>query len=426
MNPVGRHPAPHDVFTPGSPPLEEHNIYVSRTAAEHSLRKYIQRRQVPVVWGEYGVGKTTLVQRFFQEKSAKGTVVYIASVSGLTLPDIFRTILEHLEYTVTVESTTTDVVGVDGGFDLRIVKANAKGETANSLRTQLVITSPTDTGINNIIREAGLTVVLDEMHKASGGLQAAIADWIKATRAGASGFQLVLVGTSTDAGRLVALDPGIDRYVKEMPVELMSEAEARYIIDEGFNRLGLTISPDLRGRVITSAAGAPTIIQALCLDSAEEALSADRNHVSEEDLKQAVAAYLKENGGRLADHYYRAIETTGPRRYRKQVLQAVAMAKNDYATMDDIRDGVSRSLDLDVPSTSLSGPLRDLRTAEYASILKDVDREVSGVRIHNLTAFTDPMMKSFVRFMNNLDHTDLMPLATPRSELGDPDGERSV
>lgn len=385
-------------------------MYVNREAAERSLKKYIQRRQVPVVWGEFGVGKTTLVQRYFHGESEKGSLVYIASVSGLGLPDIFSTILEHLHYSVTVESTTAEVVSAEGGFDVKIIKASAGGEVSDSRTRRMVITSPTDTAINDLVREAGLTVVLDEMHKASEELRTAVADWIKATRAGSPGFQLVLVGTSTDAGRLVASDPGIDRYVKEMPVDLMSPGEARYIIEEGFRRLGLDVAEELRERVVTSAAGAPTIIQALCLDSAESAIEARRSEVIEDDLQRAVDAYLKENGGRLADHYYRAIETTGPRRYRKQVLQAVATATNDYATMEDIRLGVSASLGVDVPSSSLSGPLRDLKTPEYGSILKDVDRDVSGARIHNLTAFTDPMMKSFVRFMNNLDHTNLAPV----------------
>ena len=53
-------------------------------------------------------------------------------------------------------------------------------------------------------------------------------------------------------------------------------------------------------------------------------------------------------------------------------------------------------------------------------------RDVSGDRIHNLTAFTDPMMKSFVRFMNNLDQTDLMPEAPSHGEDGAPIEETAL
>lgn len=404
-------PQPHEVFTPGSPPLEKHNVYVTRGIAEQQLRRYVQRRQVPVVWGEYGVGKTSLVQHFFKEEESKGRLVYIPSVAGLSLSDVFRTILEHLDYRVDIEARSAETTSGEGGIDLKVVKIGGKGEISDSVTRQLVVTSPTDSKMNNIIRDAGLTVVLDEMHKASDTLRSALVDWIKATRAMSDGFTLVLVGTSTDAGRLVNLDFGIDRYIKEMPVSLMTPEESRSIVTTGFERLGIRIASDLVERLVQSAAGAPTIVHSLCLDAAESAVSEGRDQVHEDDLRTAVNLYLQEHGGRLADHYYRAIETTGPRRYRKQILRAAANTNADYVTMEEIRTGVSQALGMDVPSTALSGPLRDLKTSEFGRILKDVDREVSGTRIHNLSTFTDPMMKSFVRFMNNLDDTDLMPSA---------------
>ncbi len=212
-----------------------------------------------------------------------------------------------------------------------------------------------------------------------------------------------------DAERLVEPDPGIDRYVKEMAVALLSHEEARFIVDEGFGRLGLSIDSALADRLVSSAAGAPTIIQSLCLDAAEGALAAKRREVTENDCRLAVHSYLKEHGRRLAGVYLRAIETFGPKRYRKQILQAVATLDSDYATMEDIRNAVSTTLGEEIPSTSLSGPLGALKSGDYGRILQDIERIVSGDRIHNLTTFTDPMMKSFVRFMGNLDRTALMP-----------------
>jgi type II secretory pathway predicted ATPase ExeA len=405
-------PSPEEVFTPASPPLGEHAVYVTRSEAVASLDRHVTRHQVPVVWGEYGVGKTTLVQRYFQETHEDGRLIYIASVAGLSMVDIFRTVLEHLNYRVEIERSVSDGGSGGLGFDLKVIKIDARIDGSESVKSQLLITSPTDTRLNQLMQEANITLVLDEMHRASPELRTALADWIKATRAQPEGLTLVLVGTSTDAGRLVALDTGIDRYVKEMSVGLLTEDEARFIIDEGFRRLELNIESDLRARMISAAAGAPTIIQTLCLDAALSAIAAGRSEVVEDDLQGAVDLYLQEHGGRLATYYWRAIETTGPRRYRKQVLMAVAMVPNDYATMEDIRTGVSKSLGEPVPGTSLSGPLRELKTAQYDNILKDVDRPVSGTRVHNLTAFTDPMMKSFVRFMNNLDQSGF---TTPRA-----------
>ena len=421
--PWNQRPLPHEVFTPGSPPLEEHNVYVPRQEAEANLERFLQRRQVPVIFGEYGVGKTTVVQRFFQDRGVNGRLVYVPSVSGTTLPDIFQILLEHLGYTVEVERTAGQVVGVDGGFDFKVVKANAKGEESEQSKTQLVVTSPTDVAVIRAIRNAQLVVVLDEMHKASDAFRRDLVDFIKATRTGGGGFDLVLIGTSMDAERLVEPDPGIDRYVKEMPVALLSHKEARFIVDEGFRRLGLSIQEELADRLVSSAAGAPTIVQSLCLDAAEAAKADDRDEVTESDCRLAVQRYLQEHGRRLAGVYLRAIETFGPKRYRKQILQAVAKLDSDYATMEDIRTTVSIALNEDIPSQSLSGPLGSLKTDDYGKILQDVERVVSGDRIHNLTTFTDPMMKSFVRFMGNLDQTRLMPSPPELADAVGPEAE---
>jgi hypothetical protein len=409
--PWSKRPLPHEVFTPGSPPLEQHNVYVKRTDAEASLQRFLERRQVPVVYGEYGVGKTTVVQKFLQDQGVNGRLVYIASVAGLSLPDVFRVILEHLKYAAVVEYTSTATKAGEAGFDVKVVKASAKGEHSETAVSQMVVASPTDTGLIALVRDAGLVVVLDEMHKATERFRADLVDWIKATRTGGGGFDLVIIGTSMDAERLVAPDPGIDRYVKEMQVALMSPDEARYLINEGFSRLGLSIDDALAQRIVASAAGAPTIVQSLCLDAAEAAKRNDRDQVLEADCLEAVRNYLKDHGRRLVGHYLRSIETTGPKRYRKQILHGVASLEGDYATMEDIRTAVSAALSEDVPSTSLSGPLGALKSPDFGCILQDVDRVVSGNRIHNLTTFTDPMMKSFVRFMANLDQTALMPAA---------------
>lgn len=404
-----RTPAPHEVFTPGEIPLKEHNVYVPRTSVEKRLRQFLQRNQVAVVFGEYGVGKTTVVQRFLRDEVSPDRVVYISSVSGKSLLDVFAAVLERIEYSVPFDHTLSRTKSGQGGLDLIVVKGSGRVEETEQVTRRHVVSSPTDSKFNALLREHDMVVVLDEMHRASEDFRHAVADWIKATRTGEGSFGLYLIGTSMDAQKLVAPDPGIDRYVKEAPVSLLSDEEAEYIVVEGFKTLEMGIGEELVSRIVRTAAGAPTIVQALCLDASENALDAGRVKLVSGDLAFAVDRYLEENGKRLLASYFKAIETTGPKRYRKRVLHAVASAAGDYVTMEEIRDHVSESLAEDVPSTALSGPLRMLKEDDYGPILQDVDRVVSGSRVHNLTAFVDPMMKSFVRFMMNLDRTELMP-----------------
>jgi hypothetical protein len=391
--------------------LGVNNVYSRREEPEKALSRCVERKLVPVVFGDFGVGKTSLVNKFFDDQQQNQSLVYFPSAEGLTMANVFRRVLEVLHYTTEVDQTSSRTIGGEGGFD-KIIKAVVTREVTEESHRNVLITSPTDIAMLDIIDEAGLTLVIDEMHRATKDLRDSIASFIKALKGADKSFPtLVLIGTSTDAENLVMNDPGINRYIVEVSVPLMSNGEALYIVNEGFVKLELQIGFELAERIVSAAAGAPTIVHALCLDAAEAVITGGRTEVIEADCQHAVGSYLRDHGKRLANVYLKAIETMGPKRYRKQILHAVADTETDFATMEDIRKHISDSLEETVPSSALSGPLRDLKNPEYGAILQDVDRLVSGNRIHNLTSFSDPMMKSFVRFMGTIEDVGLMPTA---------------
>jgi tRNA A37 threonylcarbamoyladenosine biosynthesis protein TsaE len=62
---------PNKVFTPGRLPLKPTNVYATRRTAEAELSKAYKRSLVPIVYGEYGVGKTSMVRKFFLDAERK-------------------------------------------------------------------------------------------------------------------------------------------------------------------------------------------------------------------------------------------------------------------------------------------------------------------------------------------------------------------
>jgi len=392
-------PNPWDVFTPGKPPLGAESVYVHRTGPEERLTESMQRHLVPVVFGEFGVGKTSVVRRFLLGVQGEGRLVYIPSAKELTLQDVFTRCLEHLNFSVQVSQTSSTGTQASAGIDIRVVRLGAEVNENDTATFEMVVTSPTDGRVVKLLQDARIYLVIDELHEASDAFREELATFIKATRTDADDFQLILIGTSSDAKRLVDWNAGIDRYLKETPVPVLDDTEALAIIDKGFERLGITLSEDVRQRIRASSVGAPTIVQELCLNVAERVFADARDVANQDDVDVAIDKYLESHETRMLGKYMAAIETTGPRRYRKQILHTIARLDTDYATMEDLVAGVSASIGEDVPPTALSGPLRSLKDADYGSILSDVSRVESGDRIANLTTFTDPMMKSFVRFM---------------------------
>lgn len=107
--------------------------------------------------------------------------------------------------------------------------------------------------------------------------------------------------------------------------------------------------------------------------------------------------YVTKRAARLNSSYLKAIETTGEKRYRKQILHAMALVDDDYVTMRQLVEKVSLQLKEDAAGTALSGPLRALKSAEFGGVLKDVERRQEGERVFNYSTFTDPSMKAFIR-----------------------------
>jgi nucleoside-triphosphatase THEP1 len=394
-------PKPSQVFTPTQLPLERHNAYVHRAEAEEKVERFLNRGQVPVVFGEYGVGKTTVVRKVLRDLGHEKNLIYVPSVAGRTMNDILRVVLERLGYKVDVEEVSTD--SRTNTVGAKLVVEGSLGETYGTTRLQkYAVQGPTDEKIGQLLRAAEVTLVVDELHRGSHEFRVDLADFIKTTHGQDSIWpQIVLIGTSVDSASLVANDPGIDRFVKELRVSPMTMPESRALVDAGFSTLGIQVGLGIRDLVTRTAAGAPSLLQSVCLDMAERALKSGRAALDEEDYRVAVKLYLEENGSRLAEAYTASIEHTGPKKYRKQILVAMSLIDDDFFELETIRKRIEERTGFSVEQTALSGPLRHLKEGSD-SILQDVKRR-DGDRVYNVSAFRDPMMKSFIRFMNELE-----------------------
>lgn len=399
--------SPEEVFTPGRPPLKDTNVYAKRHEAEASLKSRLRQGFVPLIYGEFGVGKTSMVRR---QLSDTKSILYIATASGKTMASIFSSALERLDYEIVSKQAESREAGATGGLDVVIAKVGASGKASRTTERQLVVQAPTDQRMVEVLARANMTLIIDEMHRASNKFRAEMADFIKAVNGMARDYpQIVLIGTTSDPELLVSRDPGIDRIVKEIQVRPLTREEAEFIIRPGFKRLGINIPGELVDKIVRTAAGAPSIVQALCLDMADSAQRSNRTFIVADDFSSAIGGYVSQSHNqRLIERYMRAIETTGAKRYRKRILHAMANLEKDLVTLEDIRSGVSRQLAEDVPSESLSGPLKDLKDDRYGKLLKDVERK-EGDRVYNLSRFTDPTMKYFIRFLGELERQDLMP-----------------
>ena len=311
-----------------------------------------------------------------------------------------------IETTSATEKESTAEAGfeVSGGI-LAALRAQLSGKLSRkrkksvASRRELLIKSPTDSGMLDLCEEAGILLLIDELHRGSNTLREELSAFLKAyANRNTKEFRVGLIGTEDDAGRLVVRDPGIDRLLQEVPVPTISDQEARQIIVPGMEKLSIPMPEEVIARTVRAGVGSPFIVQYLCLEMAEHA--AERgDELAGDDLDRALKAYGSSKAQRLLKQYHRAIETTGPKRYRKQILHAMARIPHEYVTMEELATAVSGQLNEVVPSTTLSGPLRDLKSESYGTVLADVPGFRPETRAFNYSTFADPAMKAVVRLV---------------------------
>lgn len=405
---------PTDVYTPGKLPLAPTNIYAPRTRddAQRKLGKTLERGLVPLVFGEYGVGKTSMARYLRRAEEAAGRLVHIESVAGKSMADVLSQCLERVGYTVQrkrVSSQTTQtgdeqsgqakagITWLEAVIGSKRTRSQATGQTREE---EVVVTSPTSSRILEVCEANGLVLLIDELHKASDSFSEELANFLKAYgNANCRAFKILLLGTASEATRLVTIDPGIDRLITEIHLRAMDEREARYVVEEGMKALAISINDAEVRKLVDVCVGSPNILQYLCLECAEAAWDRKPRAVDSADVATSLREYVESREARLYRTYMAAIETVGDRRYRKRVLHAMAECEDEYVTMEQIRDGVTRTIGQAVPSSTLSGPLRDLKSPKYGPVLQDVKRPDASGRLANYTVFVDPTLKAFVRLL---------------------------
>lgn len=155
---------PNDVFTPGKLPIRPTNVYAARGDTEALFIKTLNRGMIPVVFGEYGVGKTSMARYALRKKDAEGLLVNIESVADKSLDEVFTRCLEKLGYSVktkkvdaaskslTREQNMQAEAGAGGWLKAIVASKKSHFDGANSqVEEQFLVTSPTDSRLKRSI-----------------------------------------------------------------------------------------------------------------------------------------------------------------------------------------------------------------------------------------------------------------------------------
>lgn len=334
------------VFTPGAP-INEKQLFAGRLEQVRSILGAVsQRGYHAILFGERGVGKTSLSNVL--PDFLGGTSVTILSRTNCDASDDFTSLWRKgLQDIVLSQSrpglgfTSSDTISIDS-----LVNSLPSTLTPNDVRRTLAQLAPS----------ASIVIVFDEFDRiADKSVTTAMADTIKALSDYSVNATVLIIGVADSVDDLIREHQSIERGLVQIPMPRMSDEEISEIISKGVIRLGMSVTIDAADEIVRLSQGLPYIAHLMGLHSARCALANNRLHIDSKDVDTGIARSLDAWQQSIKSAYYNATKSPQPGHIYREVLLACALAEVDdlrYFTAASVRKPlrIITGKDYDIPN----------------------------------------------------------------------------
>ena len=242
-----------------------------------------QQRAHVVLYGERGIGKTSLIHVFAETaREARYLVLYGSCGVEARFDDMFRTFAGQIPLLYHADiSPTAD-----------------EGEHRHSF-ADLLSGQPVDprelADLFQKIVGTRVILILDEYDRvADPAFRRDVAELIKNLSDRAARVQLVLTGVASNLDELIGFTPSIRRNIVGLPVGPMQEKDLREILGRAESATGMAFSPEASALIVRMSGGSPYHTRLLGNRAAARALDDGRELISEGDVLAGTEAVLAE------------------------------------------------------------------------------------------------------------------------------------
>lgn len=341
-----------EVFTPG-PPINELSMFTGRQDVIRRLQDIaIERGRNAIIFGERGVGKTSLAAIFHKQLNL------FDKDSGITT----RAVVD-----IHINADSRD------SFDSlwrKVFRRISRGDTS-TLTADLDYTGPIEP--DHVLLEMERfkptqlpVIVIDEYDRVQEEeCRILMTDVIKGLTLSKRNPTIVLVGVAEDISQLVYDHKSIAaRNLSQVLMKRMSKEEVTEIVTTRIKRLRMTISEDAVWRIAYFSAGLPFYAHSLGKYAALYAVSQDSAHVDEGTVLKALDDCMADVDYSITEAYTRATE----RIYRKDNLFREVLAACAIAETNDL--GQFRAVSIEAPLSAIVG--QSMKVSSFASHLNEM------------------------------------------------------
>jgi len=311
------------VFNPGAP-INLKDLFSGRRA---EIRKAIdainQRGQHAIIFGERGVGKTSLSRVLSQHLSGYPSV--IAPSVNCENADTFDTAWRKVFNRIDVSRPGSPVVGFSNAG-----RQSDMFRLSDSVESNITITTDVVRDQLEQLAERALPILIfDEFDRLPPETASGFADAIKNLSDHDVGATLVLVGVGDSADQLIADHRSVGRALKQIQMPRMNPEEIGAIVHKGLDSLGMTVSPDALARIVSLARGLPHYAHLIGVHASRAALDAHSLEVTVGFVNRGIEFALQDAQQTIRTKYLLATQSVKKRTLFADVLLACALAEAD-------------------------------------------------------------------------------------------------
>jgi Cdc6-like AAA superfamily ATPase len=361
-----------DLFSPGAP-IDEGNLLAGRSKQiEQLIDAVFQRGQHAILYGERGVGKSSLANVFSTRimRSARAlSTIHINCDPSDDFTRLWRKVFRRL-----------------AGDDLSIADRYPSEILPDDIEIEF----------SKFALNAIPIVILDEFDKISDyDARLLTANAIKNLSDRSNRATVIIVGVADSVDKLLEDHASISRCLRQIPMQRMFPSELRAIIDDRLKLIGMSIQGDAAAHMVALSRGLPHYTHLFGQRSSIAALRRKSLIVELDDIDQAMPDCIDQIDQMIRKQYHQA--TISPRQGNlyKEVLLAAALVPVDdlgYFAPADLQRPLAALLGQNETKVSLFGQhLKGLCEVDRGKILEQV-----GTPRKYRYRFAEPMMQPFI------------------------------
>lgn len=316
-----------EVFTPASP-IHDADLFSGRSDLLVRIAHAVNQRGMHcILFGERGVGKTSLANILPSTLVSAGAELVVAAVNCDTTDD-YSSLMHKLMQEIVAEVKRPNV-----GFGSDFTAFQ------NPL-SQSLPERPRPNDVRLLMQAVGANVllILDEFDRiVDQDSVRLVADTIKTFSDRAVPATFVLVGVANNVDWLLREHQSIERCLTQVLMPRMTAEELAGIIDNGLDQVNMAMGDAVRWYIPAVAQGYPHYAHLLALEAAWRAVREDRSEVNLNDIESSIGDAINHTEHSIRDSYRKAVYSANRTALYEPVLLACAIANTDESNSFNAR-----------------------------------------------------------------------------------------